>query len=136
LLLKEVAVHIDELAREAGETPRQVRYLISLGVVPPPEGGRRFASYGPAHLAAVRRYQTLREHGYQPAQVTAVLDFERLAAEARATGLPLAPGVTLVVDPAALGEQPADPEAVGRLVTSELSRLLAALPQKESDDAA
>ncbi len=127
---------MDDLAREAGETPRQIRYLISLGVVPPPEGGRRFATYGPAHLAAVRRYQALRALGYAPAQITAVLDVARAASESGASAIPLAPGVMLVVDKAALGPQPPDPEAIGRLAAADLSQLLAAMPPRETDDAA
>jgi DNA-binding transcriptional MerR regulator len=129
-----VPVDIEELAREAGETPRQMRYLISLGVVPPPDGGRRFAAYGPAHLAAVRRYQALRAHGYAPAQITAILDVARTAAERVTVAFPLAPGVTLLVDPAALGPHPPDPEAVGRLAASDLGRFLAARAPRETDD--
>ena len=125
---------IEELARKAGETPRQVRYLISLGVVPPPEGGRRFASYGPAHLAAVRRYQSLRAYGYAPAQITAILDVARAAAERVTVAFPLAPGVMLLVDPAALGPQPPDPDAVGRLAASDLAQFLAAHASRETDD--
>ena len=104
--------------------------------MPPPEGGRRFATYGPAHLAAVRRYQALRALGYAPAQITAVLDVARAASESGASAIPLAPGVMLVVDKAALGPQPPDPEAIGRLAAADLSQLLAAMPPRETDDAA
>jgi DNA-binding transcriptional MerR regulator len=133
-LLERAAVDIEGLAREAGETPRQIRYLISLGIVPPPEGGRRFAAYGPAHLAAVCRYQALRAYGYAPAQITAILDIARAAAEGVTVTFPLAPGVTLRVDPAALGRHPPDPEVVGRLAASDLGRFLAARASRETDD--
>jgi MerR family copper efflux transcriptional regulator len=127
-------VDIEELAREADETPRQIRYLISLGVVPPPEGGRRFASYGATHLAAVRRYQALRAHGYAPAQITAILDIARAAAERVTVAIPLAPGVMLLVDPAALGPEPPNPDAVGRLAASDLALFLAEPASRETDD--
>ncbi|MGG5823627.1 helix-turn-helix domain-containing protein [Falsiroseomonas sp. HW251] len=125
---------IEELAREADETPRQIRYLISLGVVPPPEGGRRFASYGPTHLAAVRRYQALRAQGYAPAQITAILDVARAAAERVTVAFPLAPGVMLLVNPTALGPVPPNPDDVGRLATSDLTQFLAERASRETDD--
>jgi MerR family copper efflux transcriptional regulator len=129
-------VDIEELAREANETARQVRYLISLGVVPPPEGGRRFASYGATHLAAIRRYQALRASGYAPAQIIAILDVARAAAERVTVAFPLAPGIMLLVDPAALGPHPPDPDAVGRLAASDLGQFLAARASRETDDVA
>ena len=47
---------LSDLSAETGVPERLVRFLIAEGIVPPPEGGRRFARYDERHLRAVRRY--------------------------------------------------------------------------------
>lgn len=42
-----------------GAAPRQVRYLVAEGILPPPTGGRTNAQYGDRHLEAYQRYQAL-----------------------------------------------------------------------------
>ena len=83
-----------ELSERVRVAPRQVRYLIAEGFIPPPTGGRAHAAYGEEHVAAIERYMRLKQLGFTPASIRVLL-------EAR-EGAPLtvAPGITLVVDPA------------------------------------
>ena len=84
---------LDELSRRACVAPRQIRYLIAEGFVPAPDGGRARASYGPEHLAAIRRYSRLKGLGFPPAAVRLLLQTRE------GVPFPLAPGITLVVSP-------------------------------------
>lgn len=86
-------MHIRELMARTGISERQVRYLIAEGFIPPPRGGRANADYGDDHVAAIRRYTRLRELGFPPSAI-------RLLLQSRAGApFPVAPGITLVVDP-------------------------------------
>ena len=88
---------IGELTALTGVAERQVRYLIAEGFVPAPRGGRANADYGDEHVEAIGRYTRLRELGFPPAAI-------KLLLEARAGApFPVAPGITLVVDPDVLG---------------------------------
>ena len=85
-------------------TERHVRYLIAEGFMPSPRGGRANADYGEDHVAAVLRYARLRELGFPPAAIKLLLDAHEGAP------FPVAPGVTLIVDPDLFGSgQPAAP---------------------------
>ena len=88
---------IRDLTEITGIAERQVRYLIAEGFIPPPRGGRAHASYGEDHVAAIRRYNRLRELGFPPAAIKVLLDAKEGAP------FPVAPGVTLVVDPELIG---------------------------------
>ncbi|HLY56992.1 MAG TPA: helix-turn-helix domain-containing protein [Stellaceae bacterium] len=79
--------------RVPGLTPRHVRFLIAEGFVPPPRGGRATASYGEDHVAAILRYQRLREAGLPPAAIRVVM------ASDGGVPLPVAPGVALLLNP-------------------------------------
>src|SRR6266849_1015049 len=84
---------IGELAALTGVAERQVRYLIAEGFIPAPRGGRANADYGDEHVEAIGRYARLRDLGFPPAAI-------KLLLEARAGApFPVAPGITLVVDP-------------------------------------
>ncbi len=74
-----------------------MRYLIAEGFIPPPRGGRATADYGDDHVAAIRRYDRLRELGFPPAAIKLLLQAREGAPFA------VAPGITLVVDPNLLG---------------------------------
>lgn len=90
-------MNIRELA-ELTECPeRQIRYMIAEGFVPPPEGGRAHADYGDGHVAAIRRYQTLRQQGFAPQSIKVLL------AGGMAVPFPVCPGITLHVDPQLIG---------------------------------
>ena len=90
-------MNIHELTALTGLPERQVRYLIAEGFMPSPSGGRSNADYGDEHVAAIHRYTRLRELGFPPAAIKLLLDARE--------GAPfvVAPGITLVIDPALLG---------------------------------
>lgn len=48
-----------EFSSLIGAAPRQIRYLVAEGILPPPTGGRSNAQYGDRHVAAYRRYRAL-----------------------------------------------------------------------------
>ncbi|MCS6892171.1 MAG: helix-turn-helix domain-containing protein [Rhodovarius sp.] len=98
------------------ETPRQIRYMIAEGFMPPPTGGRAHARYGPEHVEAVRRYRWLRQR-YSPAQIKVMM-----TAAGGALRLPVAPGIDLLVDPSLIG--PAlDPSRIAERVRELLAEL-------------
>ena len=88
---------IRELTELTGVAERQVRYLIAEGFIPPPRGGRATADYGEDHVAAIRRYAKLHELGFPPAAIKLLLEAREGAP------FPVAPGITLIVDPGLLG---------------------------------
>jgi MerR family transcriptional regulator, copper efflux regulator len=110
-------MNMRELTRLTRVTERQVRYLIAEGFIPPPRGGRATADYGDDHVAAIRRYDRLRELGFPPAAI-------KLLLQAR-EGAPfvVAPGITLVVDPNLLGSGTRPGPLVER-ITKLLTELL------------
>lgn len=87
----------DELARVTGAAPRQIRYLIAEGFVPPPEGGRTYATYNNAHVAAIHRYDRLRSLGFPPAAIRLLLGAKE------GIPVPVIPGLTLVIAPELIG---------------------------------
>lgn len=110
-------MHIRELTERTGIAERQVRYLIAEGFMPPPRGGRSNADYGEDHVAAISRYARLHELGFPPAAIKLLMQAKEGAP------FPVAPGVTLVVDPALLGSgEPAKPlvERINRLLSDIL----------------
>jgi DNA-binding transcriptional MerR regulator len=86
-------MNIRELTAHTGVAERQVRYLIAEGFIPPPRGGRANADYGDDHIAAIEKYVRLRDLGFPPAAIKLLLRAREGAP------FPIAPGVTLVVDP-------------------------------------
>jgi MerR family copper efflux transcriptional regulator len=115
---------IRELIALTGVAERQVRYLIAEGFVPAPHGGRSNADYGEEHVEAIRRYSKLRDLGFPPAAI-------KLLFEAReGAPFPVAPGLTLVVDPDLLGSG-AD---IGPLVARITALLTDLLKETSHDD--
>ncbi|MGB6538888.1 MAG: helix-turn-helix domain-containing protein [Xanthobacteraceae bacterium] len=106
-----------ELTRSTRVTERQVRYLIAEGFMPAPRGGRANADYGEDHVAAIRRYNRLRDLGFPPAAIKLLLQAREGAPFA------VAPGLTLVVDPDLLGCGTNPAPLIGR-VTKLLTELL------------
>ncbi|MEJ1157359.1 helix-turn-helix domain-containing protein [Prosthecomicrobium sp. N25] len=90
-------MNIRELAAATGVVERQIRYMIAEGFVPPPRGGRAKADYGEDHVAAIRRYTDLRAKGLPPAAIKVLLE------EGTAVPFPVAPGLTLMVEPRLIG---------------------------------
>ncbi len=60
---------VRELAEFAGTTVRTIHYYISEGLMPPPEGATRRATYSPAHLARLRLIGALRDEGLSLASI-------------------------------------------------------------------
>ncbi len=110
--------------RVEGLTPRQVRFLVAEGFVPPPRGGRALAEYGEDHLAAILRYQALREAGLPPSAIRVVL------ALSGGLPVPIAPGLALLVDRTRL-DPSLDPAEIARRTAEILTPLL-----QETHDAA
>ena len=65
--------------------------------MPAPRGGRSNAEYGDDHVAAIRRYSRLHELGFPPAAIKLLLESRQ------GIPFPVAPGITLVIDPDLLG---------------------------------
>jgi MerR family copper efflux transcriptional regulator len=110
-------MNMRELTRAARVTERQVRYLIAEGFIPAPRGGRATADYGDDHVASIRRFSRLRELGFPPAAIKLLLQAREGAP------FPVAPGLTLVVDPSLLGSgTPPGPlvERITKLLTEVL----------------
>ncbi len=55
---------MEELAEEAGITPRTLRFYRERGLIPPPRREGRIAWYGPQHLARLRTIAALLERGH------------------------------------------------------------------------
>lgn len=90
-------MNIRELAKLTGTPERQIRYMIAEGFVPPPTGGRAYADYGDDHVAAIRRYLTLRQQGLTPQSIKVLL------AGGMTVPFPVCPGIALHVDPQLIG---------------------------------
>lgn len=91
------SLKFDDLVRATGSTPRQIRYLIAEGFVPPPKGGRTYATYSDVHVTAIRRYDRLRSLGFPPAAIRLLL------AAREGIPVPLADGLTLIIAPELIG---------------------------------
>jgi DNA-binding transcriptional MerR regulator len=64
---------IDDLAREAGTTVRNVRAYQDRGLLPPPRRSGRVGWYSEAHLARLRLIGSLLERGYTLANIAELL---------------------------------------------------------------
>lgn len=114
-------------------TPRQVRFLISNELCPRSGGGRKFAEYGEEHLRAIREYLRLKEMGFPPAAI------RRLRQAKAGTPLPIADGITLVVERERLASgEPVEPlvEKVREVLTEALAPSAAPSPTETAAPAA
>jgi MerR family transcriptional regulator, copper efflux regulator len=110
-------MNIRELTARTGQAERQIRYLIAEGFIPPPRGGRSNADYTEDHVAAIIRYTRLRDLGFPPAAIKLLLQSREGAP------FPVAPGLTLVIDPKLLGSgAPLEPliDRIRKLLTDLL----------------
>ena len=64
---------IDELAREAGLTVRNVRSHHTRGLLPPPEVRGRTAFYGPEHVERLKLIAQLQDEGLKLAGIKRLL---------------------------------------------------------------
>jgi DNA-binding transcriptional MerR regulator len=65
---------IDDLAREAGMTVRNVRAYRSRGLIPPPRLEGRKGYYGPEHLARLELVRELKEKGFNLEAIARILE--------------------------------------------------------------
>ncbi len=119
----------DDLVRATGATPRQIRYLIAEGFVPPPTGGRAHAAYSHVHVAEIRRYNRLRSLGFPPAAIRLLLNAKQ------GIPVPIVPGLTLVVAPELIGSG-GDMSAIGAKCLEKIAQVLAKEASDESGHAA
>ena len=83
-----------ELAEAIGVPPRQIRFLISEGVLPPAiKTGRSADAYDDAHLAKARRYITLHNLGMKPTAIKVLMEFDE------AIPIYQSKGIELRIDP-------------------------------------
>ena len=95
-----------ELAEALDLAPRQIRFLISEGILPAAQKtGRHADAYGPDHLARARHYMALSRMGMKPASIKVLMAFDQ------AVPIFQADGVELRIDPAGLPDTP-DVEAL------------------------
>ena len=69
---------VADLARQAGVTPRTVRYYVTCGALPRPEFRGRRTRYGDEHLLRLRAIAALQKEGLELAEIA-----RRLAAMSR-----------------------------------------------------
>jgi DNA-binding transcriptional MerR regulator len=124
-------MNMRELAARTGLAERQIRYLIAEGFIPPPRGGRANADYDEDHIAEITRYTRLRDLGFPPAAIKLLLQTSEGAP------FPVAPGLTLVIDPKLLGSgAPVDPiiDSIRRLLADLLEEPAHARDRHAIDD--
>ena len=120
---------IDELARRAGTTSRNVRAYQERGLLPPPERAGRVGVYGEGHLARLRLIANLTERGFSLASISALLQaWERghsirdlLEVEEAVTSIDEKPPVVVTLDE--LAEQFGGPDAEATARAVELGLL-------------
>lgn len=117
-----VEYRVDELAREAGATVRNVRAYQDRGLLPSPRREGRIALYSDAHLARLRLVGALLERGYTLGNIA-----ELIAAWERGQDVQALLGLEAVLG-AAWSEEPA------RTITSdELDTMLGGLSADDRD---
>jgi DNA-binding transcriptional MerR regulator len=120
------SLSIHALCEATGISRRTVRYYIQLGLLMPPAGETRSATYSPAHVRRLREIQAARQAGMTLQEIQARLARDEGLAPAAGPlpapqlwlHQPLAPGVELHVDLQAV--------PLSRLQLQELAGLLAA----------
>lgn len=83
----EGALKIEDLERLTGQPKRNIRFLISEGVVPESYGKKRWASYGEEHVRALEFYAELKRQGIGSLDVIR----ERMAVQGDSSALVISP---------------------------------------------
>ena len=66
-----------ELAEAVDVPPRQIRFMIAEGVLPPAsKTGRAADAYGEEHLSKARRYMMLHKLGMKPSAIKVLMAFD------------------------------------------------------------
>lgn len=84
----------EELEAETGVSARNIRYLITEGILPRPEGVGRGSSYTAEHLRILKIYAEAKAGGVGSLDVIR----RRIAGEEARTVTKIVPGIELVVD--------------------------------------
>lgn len=81
---------LSELAEQLEIAPRQVRFLIGEGILPPAnKTGRSADAYDETHLEKARRYLALHRLGMKPASIKVLMSFEDAVPIAQIDGVEL-----------------------------------------------
>ena len=122
---------IDELARRAGMTVRNIRAHQSRGLLPPPEIRGRTGFYGPEHVARLQLIAEMQADGFNLAAIKRLLAGsdgaeQQILGFKRAMMQPFHEEVPEFVEVAALEERygPIDPRILKRMARSGLVREL------------
>lgn len=92
-------MNLRELAEASGTPERNIRFLISQGIVPAPDGSRKFASYGDEHVRALAVYSEAKAEGLSLEAIKRRIDAIRRGGPIERE---VAPGVVVKVDPEAV----------------------------------
>jgi Predicted transcriptional regulators len=84
----------EELEAATGVSARNIRYLISEGILPPPEGAARAARYTDEHLRILRIYSEAKAEGVNSLEVIK----RRIAGVESRSSTAIVPGIELIVD--------------------------------------
>lgn len=103
-----------ELAEALDVAPRQIRFLISEGILPAAQKtGRSADAYGAEHLRRAQRYLALHRMGMKPASIKVLMSFDDAVPILQEQGVELRVGPAF--DPATL-----DLEALAERITEAL----------------
>jgi DNA-binding transcriptional MerR regulator len=81
---------LQELSDALGVPPRQIRFMIAEGCLPPAKAtGRAADAYDEGHLAKGRRYITLHRLGMKPAAIKVLMAFDEALPIFQGLGLEL-----------------------------------------------
>lgn len=79
-----------ELADRIGTAPRQIRFLIAEGILPPAnKTGRAADAYDDDHLIKAQRYLALHRMGMKPASIKVLMTFDEAVPIAQFGGVEL-----------------------------------------------
>lgn len=122
-------MNIHELELASGQPARNIRFLIEQGVMPGPEGTKRWAKYGDEHLAALAVYTKAKSEGVGSLDVIRERIEKAALLGATSSGgvFEVIPGVELKIDDGALGN-------VGKFVEA-VRKLAARIVEKQGEDA-
>lgn len=81
---------LSELAEHVGTSPRQIRFLIAEGILPPAsKTGRTADAYDEKHLTKAQRYLALYRLGMKPASIKVLMSFDDAIPIAQVQGVEL-----------------------------------------------
>jgi len=118
---------IDDLARAAGTTTRNVRAYQDRGLLPPPRRQGRVGVYDDGHLARLRLIASMLNRGYATAQIAELItaweqskDITDVLGVEQAVTLPWTEETPVQIETAALREMLGDAEVYERLIETGL----------------